>query len=1097
MRADFTQAIAELPENLIQAVDNFTKTKKSAAKWTDVCIIKAFYIKGTSLSGNGNVSEALATFQSVIPWITSRPDEVQSNIQLSYWCQQLLAQAARLASKHVDFPNPEPSWLENALLVFRAWALVAVKSKDAGPDLFGNPLAHISRRSLCQTYYRFLSGVLHNHVAYPESDDIDPRLQQSTELRRVEAMYESELLRVTRFPRATENSVEIEKWVETVIQNWHILCGPGWYEDELGDGGRNAVGRNVLDILYRAAMKTFHSTVILRLMFQVHMALTEFDLAYRALATYIELVERQQARADKVNEPLQESPETILRTIAEGVEGLCSFGGKNEAERTLRLTTKLEEWLARVQPEDSEDDIPNGHAGGGVDPPAPAREGLSPETMERVHRAIGIGKAQWARWTPFSENRTSLQTEAIFHLQKAYSQPNDGDRLETTYALGLLLAETREINQAIDYIKKGLSWRPASGGSEGANATERKMIPLWHLLALLLTSRQDFATASPACAAAFEQFPSTEILFGSDQTHLSSEAYGKESSNEMQRGLVDDMECAELQRIIEIRITELALTELMDGPEEAVNRSNELLRLFSRLFGHLGVGLEENTSTKTVELPKSSSATIKSFRGSLFGRKRVDSESLADKRPAIAPLPEDRTSRPVSRWTETPAIHVTDEDGKTPTKRHLFRKSEDRSAIAGHDGHGGHRREGSFSRLMRPHSRSRKEAAEAKANGTPKQSFETPEHPIDLREPEQKPSRNSQTPTEMQTLVDGVPPLPPPLDHESQSEAKQSLPPVPHNVASEKLVLPSGHSEQPPVQDVRLPTSPPGLMSTPPIPRFSKVAAQRHALAILVKIWLLIATLYRRANLFEDSREACDEAAKAAQRVETLVASVESSARAFSDAGWGGIGKSSDEIWADVYCERAELSLTVAKAREEKEEIRDNEKVREGVEQYEQCLMYFPDHPKGIVGLSNMLLDYSERKIELGKKVDDGRPKDEIRTPPQRSAIKVSSNVQNGRPSGTRSDSHVNAPATDDELKKTPDNLNRLAARDRAYGLLSTLTKLGSGWDDSQAWFALARAHELGGEMDKAREILWWCVELEDHRPIRHWRNLGCSGYVL
>jgi cargo-transport protein YPP1 len=68
-----------------------------------------------------------------------------------------------------------------------------------------------------------------------------------------------------------------------------------------------------------------------------------------------------------------------------------------------------------------------------------------------------------------------------------------------------------------------------------------------------------------------------------------------------------------------------------------------------------------------------------------------------------------------------------------------------------------------------------------------------------------------------------------------------------------------------------------------------------------------------------------------------------------------------------------------------------------------------------------------------------------------------------------------------------PDYLDRLAARDRAYFLLSTLTKLGTGWDYSEAWFALARAHELSGQLEKAKDIYWYTVALEDSRPLRGW----------
>lgn len=77
------------------------------------------------------------------------------------------------------------------------------------------------------------------------------------------------------------------------------------------------------------------------------------------------------------------------------------------------------------------------------------------------------------------------------------------------------------------------------------------------------------------------------------------------------------------------------------------------------------------------------------------------------------------------------------------------------------------------------------------------------------------------------------------------------------------------------------------------------------------------------------------------------------------------------------------------------------------------------------------------------------------------------------------------------------DKLDRLAARDRAYGLLSGLTRLGSGWNYSEAWYSLARAYELGGQKDKAREVLWWCVELEEGRGLRGWDVASSGGYVL
>jgi hypothetical protein len=266
------------------------------------------------------------------------------------------------------------------------------------------------------------------------------------------------------------------------------------------------------------------------------------------------------------------------------------------------------------------------------------------------------------------------------------------------------------------------------------------------------------------------------------------------------------------------------------------------------------------------------------------------------------------------------------------------------------------------------------------------------------------------------------------------------------------------------------------------------VHAQNHALSILVKVWLLIAGLYRRASLFEDSREACEEAAKQASRFEALVASQESSARAFLEQVWG-VGKSSEGLWGDVFAERGALSQAQGLP-------------HDALELYEEAITHYPDHPKATVGLANLLLDIWEEKIPA--------------EPPQPSLEADLSNISLGdaprhtsnfQPTMSTKSSTTTGPTERKQQKKpddgsmftkdSPESLNRLAARDRAYFLLSALTKLGSSWDDSEAWFALARAYEAGGQIQKSKDVLWWCVELEDRRPIRHWWNLGTGGYVL
>lgn len=165
--------------------------------------------------------------------------------------------------------------------------------------------------------------------------------------------------------------------------------------------------------------------------------------------------------------------------------------------------------------------------------------------------------------------------------------------------------------------------------------------------------------------------------------------------------------------------------------------------------------------------------------------------------------------------------------------------------------------------------------------------------------------------------------------------------------------------------------------------------------------------------------------------------------------------------------------------------------------------MHYPDHPRATVGLANLLLDIWDETLPP----EPAQPKLETNLSSLSLVSQPSKPAEITRPGEAAAAALPNGSAetkpqsasrpTPSSKKEAAKSINRLAARDRAYGLLSTLTKLGSSWDNSEAWFALARVYEAGGQIEKAKEVLWWCVELEDRRPVRHWSNLGSGGYVL
>ncbi|KAL8845092.1 MAG: hypothetical protein Q9198_011409, partial [Flavoplaca austrocitrina] len=151
-------------------------------------------------------------------------------------------------------------------------------------------------------------------------------------------------------------------------------------------------------------------------------------------------------------------------------------------------------------------------------------------------------------------------------------------------------------------------------------------------------------------------------------------------------------------------------------------------------------------------------------------------------------------------------------------------------------------------------------------------------------------------------------------------------------------------------------------------------------------------------------------------------------------------------------------------------------------EEFEKAVGWFPDHNAATVDLCNMLLDYYCQKTPVSEPAAESSTIETPKSKPLLAKLPTRESAQTDAPKNSKPHRTV---------EESENLLSRLAARGRAYGLLSMLTKSGRGWDDSDAWFALARAYEESGEEEKAKEALWWVVELEETRPVRDW---SCAG---
>jgi hypothetical protein len=885
--AEYSLALIRLPKSLDQQ-DTQLDPALDVSEWTTVCALRAFYLRANCLARNHNTKEALAAYQIGLPALARIWSAQGPRKQLSYWAELFLTEFCMLSSQ--AFHENETTLDEaNSLASFRSWAKywdVVSSNVPGGYGFRGSE----PRRRIWKEYYIAISHILEEDLPFPSgyamnfASDLSARAQLRVELKKVEAIYNTLLLSETTFPRADEERAEVESFVELVVKNWSILCGRGWREQDLGTGGRNSLSRGVLDILYSAATKTYHSTAILRSLFLVHLSVADFDLAFKAFDSYLGIVEKGKARVDQTGhpEPGLDDDETVLKTIAQSVIAMCQYGGSDVAEKAQQLGGKLEAWLARLEKlRSSNSNGTTGTVDARVDLLHPP---VAPHVIALSWQAIGLSQAHWSRITYEATARTEVQSRAIRCLKSSLSAEFGRSKdIRSYYALGLLLAERRELTAAVEVV------RAALGSSKGQESSyhlmygqywqERSLIRMWHLLALLLSARQDYVLAARACEGALEQFKDPTILFGTESTFKSehlNDAEDKDAAPEGRRGLVDEMDDSEKESILEVKITQLALVELLEGPEVAVNASYELLALFSRLFGN--VAAQPTLVVPKAAEPPKTSGTLRSIRGSIFGggrdrsrppTRQTSNATTSDKSTVIPHRPA--TSKTVG--SVTPTIQVTGEgEGNSSTRR------------------------GSASHVSQP-------GSDLKSRNS-------------LKKRDRSVSRTRQASsgvTSLQsTVVDGDAFYTPAPDAEEMNKSDfftysskgqrssissfskgRSAPPL-NSYFSTSTSL-SDHSE---LQAETTHMS----IDLLPLVQFPKETERIQRTIILVKVWLMIAGFYRRAGMFSDCKGAVTEAQKLvhgleaeSQREQTVSSSVRST-------GWAE-SKSMDELWGDVHSE--------------------------------------------------------------------------------------------------------------------------------------------------------------------------------------------------
>lgn len=229
---------------------------------------------GYSFEKTGTWTQAINTYSTVLPYLNMISSVDSSPGPFRFYVELLLARLCLLS----NLASASGALLEapKALTPFRVWArLFDYRPTNTQPlSPAGDQSSAHWRRGVWRSYYETLSNILQRGMIYtqqsgnPESefyespdsmneqDYLNARTQQRAELKRVEWVYESILLKETRFPEASQSNEEIEKWIELVVRNWRTFCGPLWEDEALGDESKASIGAYVLEVGWLSPAKS-------------------------------------------------------------------------------------------------------------------------------------------------------------------------------------------------------------------------------------------------------------------------------------------------------------------------------------------------------------------------------------------------------------------------------------------------------------------------------------------------------------------------------------------------------------------------------------------------------------------------------------------------------------------------------------------------------------------------------------------------------------------------------------------------------------------------------------------------------------------------
>lgn len=541
-------------------------------RYSHVISIKHRAIIGTAYEGLNLFDKALELYESAALMIN---DSISASSEALFWAEQLYYRFSMLATSY-KWDDSRISFA--ALRGYERISRILATSSSTKP--FFSAASGLQRRlNILNVHFVYSSAVLQHNPTHGST---------KTEVQNLSDLFEKMLFESSEVSKSTDSNGPIEKFIETIMQNWRKTMTFSPHFDQVYTPQDLEETKRILILLRRATIKTFHSCAIMRHLVFVLSALGQYEEALMAFDTYTDYQEKARIQQSKASENtnvtgtntntvtsasitrqgeavdtlvlIGDDDKSVVRVFTKAIDVLVKV--KRDGLKAKETADKLRGWLHNEEkcadfskPEESTH-IRNQSIGSVISTETASGLAIVWASIARAYTLFGF-----QAFTSAERDHSFILAVNSFETCLSYS-PADG---QVFADYGLLLARILKVPKALEVVRRGLIVDPNCYAS-------------WHLLSLLLAAVGEYDKALEAI---------TNIV----------KTIGEK---------VNSLTIAERGSYLQIKISQIAIVEAINGIDKALELIPEVFFLFGELFPET----YNNSAVDSSAPPKPSNSNI-------------------------------------------------------------------------------------------------------------------------------------------------------------------------------------------------------------------------------------------------------------------------------------------------------------------------------------------------------------------------------------------------------------------------------------------------------------------------------------------------------